>query len=121
MGDHIVLPHSNIDMEERNLGEASLLINKNEKRSISDKEVRKKAARNLANDFLSVEEVSLESRAYLVKTTLPSVVVALEQLMKEVKSREIPLNSTKQVLKPPDLVQRDKPNTSFDSINWLGK
>ena len=108
-------------MEEANLGEASLLINPNEKRSISAIDVGKREARNLANDFLSVDEVSLESRTYLVKTTLPSVVVALEQLMKEMKSREIPLNSTKQVLKRPDLVQRDKPNTTFDSINWLGK
>lgn len=105
---------------ENNLGSTSLLVDPNENRPISDIEVRKKTIRKIADEFLDVDEVSLESRAYLVKTTLPSVVVGLEQLIHEMKIRDIPLIARKQILKHPDQVQKDKPNSTFDSLNWLG-
>ena len=109
-------------MEDTNLDDTTSVIKKSkEKQHIIDNDIRAKAAKKLASDFLSVDEVSLESRTYLVKTTLPSVVIALDQLLKEMKYRNIAFNSTKQALEHPDVLQKDKPNTKFDSINWLGK
>ena len=106
-------------MEDAN--HTNLIINQPKKTQFNDSNIRAKAANKLANDFLSVDEISLEARAYLVKTTLPSVVIALEQLLKEMKCRNIPFTATKQALEHPDVIQKDKPITKFDAINWLGK
>jgi hypothetical protein len=107
-------------MDSQNLGSVDFLVDKNEKRPINEQELRKLAVLKLTNDFLAVDELSLESRTYLVKTTLPTVVIALEKLMKEMKTRNIPMDSRKQLLGKSDAIQHDKPVPVFDTINWLG-
>lgn len=71
-------------------------------------------------DFLNVCEESLETRTYLVKTTLPTVVMALDGLLKELSNRNINLNIIRKK-NDIDSVEKDQPNPIFDSLNWLAQ
>jgi hypothetical protein len=102
-----------------NLGSTAVVSDPNEKRNLSSEKLRHFYVEEMAKELLQVDEISLESRAYLVKTTLPNVVIALENLMKEMKSKNISLNATKQLAQQ-DKIQLDKPLQQFDSLNWIG-
>jgi glutamyl/glutaminyl-tRNA synthetase len=71
-------------------------------------------------DFLNVCEESLETRTYLVKTTLPTVVMALDGLLKELSNRNINLNIIRKK-NDIDSGEKDQPNPIFDSLNWLAQ
>ncbi|KAJ3214781.1 EF-hand calcium-binding domain-containing protein 5 [Dinochytrium kinnereticum] len=96
-----------------------------------DSDVRDMAVAALTNDFLTVSDLSLDLRAYLVETTLPTAVLALEKLIKEVERRRlledgakltpaggVALAAEDTTLEP----QPDKPlETTFNPINWLAQ
>lgn len=65
---------------------------------------------SMAQDFLDVSDAGLEFRAYLVESTLPTVVVALDKLLREVERRGL--------LDGEHVDANDRPK--FDPINWLG-
>ncbi|KAJ3333567.1 EF-hand calcium-binding domain-containing protein 5 [Blyttiomyces sp. JEL0837] len=103
----------------------------------------------LTNDFLNVADISLDLRAYLVETTIPTIVMALEKLLREADRRGFVENMTAtfhsgsklSLLKNVDHGgledeevaapaaeqvtldrQIDKPERSiFDPINWLAQ
>jgi hypothetical protein len=93
-------------------------VNQPNKSSQSDIKDRNIAISHVTDDFLNVTEESLETRAYMMKTTIPTVVMALEDLMKEMKNRDLEMQGIR--TKNPDKSQKDMPNSSFDSLNWLG-
>lgn len=68
------------------------------------------AVQSLSREFLDVSDHGIEIRAYLVDTTIPSVVMALDNLLREVERRGL--------LKD-DKAPSDRPK--FDAINWLGR
>ncbi|KAJ3371792.1 hypothetical protein HDU91_004937 [Kappamyces sp. JEL0680] len=103
------------------LGSLDVLSDPAEQRTTNSTEIRKAAVKRIADEFLAVDELSIESRSYLVKTTLPSVVVALEQLIQEMKTHDIPLNGRVEVLKSLDQTRKEPPVRKFDSINWLAQ
>lgn len=93
----------------------------NRRRAPTDNDVRRMAVNNLTLDWGIVnDEVSLESRTYLVKTTLPSVVISLENLMKEIQMKGLPLDNHRHVMGS-DNSQRDMLTQNFDTINWLAQ
>ncbi|KAJ3056146.1 EF-hand calcium-binding domain-containing protein 5 [Rhizophlyctis rosea] len=59
----------------------------------------------LANDFLDVPELSLDVRAYIVETTLPTLVLALEKLLKEEEVYRA-VFSSENVQSNPDMLQK---------------
>ncbi|EGF82528.1 hypothetical protein BATDEDRAFT_86689 [Batrachochytrium dendrobatidis JAM81] len=93
----------------------------------------------IAEQFLDVPEVSLEMRAYLVQTTLPTVVLSLEKLIIEVErrknlecdgidkslknecSRSIELADSQTTLDDATNMQYDLPKDRFDALNWLAQ
>ncbi|KAJ3101695.1 EF-hand calcium-binding domain-containing protein 5 [Phlyctochytrium planicorne] len=85
----------------------------------------------LTNDFLNVSDMSLDLRTYLVETTLPSTVLALEKLIKEVERRGLlqegaaltPAGGVALAAEDSALdIQPDKPLlTTFNPINWLAQ
>ena len=88
--------------------------------NLTDTQLRQISINAIADDFLKVQEVGLEERYYLVKTTLPSLVVSLEKLLKEMMRRNIHLESAKDEQDIPPAAESDVPKPNFDSINWLG-
>ncbi|KAI9014654.1 hypothetical protein BC832DRAFT_546037 [Gaertneriomyces semiglobifer] len=105
-----------------------------------DNEVQEIAIRALAHDFLNVPDLSLDLRAYMVETTLPTLIFALEKLLREVEkkhllgdgsdsggstlpaSRNAPTEKlTDQGLGTGLATQLDKPVEQFDCINWLAQ
>ncbi|KAJ3196481.1 EF-hand calcium-binding domain-containing protein 5 [Irineochytrium annulatum] len=99
-------------------------------RTAADKETRDFAISLLTNDFLNVPDASLELRAHLIETTLPTMVLALEKLIKEVERRDllkdgacnseggVALAAETSLLEP----QIDKPPESlFNPTNWLAQ
>ncbi|KAJ3417345.1 EF-hand calcium-binding domain-containing protein 5 [Chytridiales sp. JEL 0842] len=101
-----------------------------------DRDIKEMAVAAIAKDFLNTSEMSLEVRAYLVETTLPTIVMALERLLKEVDRRKLvemmerrePLQKVMSTLAPAAESgsslepQTDKPaDDTFDPINWLAQ
>ncbi|KAJ3186487.1 EF-hand calcium-binding domain-containing protein 5 [Gaertneriomyces sp. JEL0708] len=105
-----------------------------------DNEVQEIAIRALAHDFLNVPDLSLDLRAYMVETTLPTLIFALEKLLREVEkkhllgdgsdsggstlpaSRNAPTEKlTDQGIGTGLATQLDKPVEQFDCINWLAQ
>jgi type IV secretory pathway ATPase VirB11/archaellum biosynthesis ATPase len=64
----------------------------------------------LTREFLEVSDTSLEVRNYLVDSTIPTVVTALDNLLREVERRGL--------LEGDKKAGGDRPK--FDAINWLG-
>ncbi|KAI8821360.1 uncharacterized protein EV422DRAFT_496010 [Fimicolochytrium jonesii] len=106
--------------------------------SLLDSQIRDTAIKALANDFLNVPEIDLELRAYIVETTLPTLIIGLEKLLKEVERRDLVGNEDPQPSSKPSRweiddpnaaaeaaeetnVEVDKPRDQFDSINWLAQ
>ncbi|KAJ3023323.1 EF-hand calcium-binding domain-containing protein 5 [Thoreauomyces humboldtii] len=108
-------------------------------RSILDAELRDAATRALATNFLNVPDLDLDVRAYMVETTLPTLIYALEKLLREVERRNLIPTETGE-LKPSRetfaggrtadaapaadgaiVDQPDKPVEQFDAINWLAQ
>nr|KAJ3422327.1 EF-hand calcium-binding domain-containing protein 5 [Polyrhizophydium stewartii] len=113
----------------------------------SEGELRALAIAAIAEQFLDVPEVTLEMRAYLVQTTLPTVVVSLEKLICEIERRNLPLSEGMgteggdaggdgSVARPAPtdatagvgsagtktlVPQPDKPHERFDALNWLAQ
>ncbi|KAJ3045424.1 EF-hand calcium-binding domain-containing protein 5 [Rhizophlyctis rosea] len=82
-----------------------------------DEEIREMAIAALANDFLNVPEMSLDVRAYMVETTLPTLVLALERLLKEVGKRgmtEMPEPSTAEPKNPGKVEESWTPSREAD-------
>ncbi|KAJ3091931.1 EF-hand calcium-binding domain-containing protein 5 [Quaeritorhiza haematococci] len=83
----------------------------------------------LAHDFLEVSESNMEVRAYMADTTLPTVILALDKLLREVDRRNILSTESieadsKDAFAPAaDFLdyQFDKPPNSFDPLNWLAQ
>lgn len=71
------------------------------------------AIQSLSNEFLDVSDTSLETRTYLVATTLPVVVLGLDKLLREVEHRGLLSRENRQS------PTNNRPK--FDAINWLGK
>ncbi|KAI8800180.1 hypothetical protein BJ742DRAFT_881297 [Cladochytrium replicatum] len=62
--------------------------------SLSDSEIRNLAIRTLAQEFLQCSDLAVESRAYLVESTLPTAILALENLLREVEKRDLVVDET---------------------------
>ncbi|KAI9202222.1 uncharacterized protein BJ171DRAFT_628618 [Polychytrium aggregatum] len=93
-------------------------------RSWLDKDMREVVIRLLANDFLNVSDLSLDTRAYLVETALPALILALEKLLREAEKRNafstFPMPATGG--EDHSLVQPDRPNElPFSPLNWLAQ
>lgn len=86
---------------------------------LNDAEIFDLALDAMAAEYLVVDEKRMEARSYLVKTTLPSVVIALRQLLVEVVRRDA-LEKARSIVIPADDIQPDRPIVSFDSLRWLG-
>ncbi|KAJ3259794.1 EF-hand calcium-binding domain-containing protein 5 [Boothiomyces macroporosus] len=98
----------------------SLIASSRKDRHMNDYEIRYMAINQLADKFLeNVTEDGLETRAYLLTTTLPTVIYALEQLLKEMQKRNLSYESTKYLLVKKDALETDKPAEKFDCLNWL--
>jgi hypothetical protein len=80
------------------------------KLSTKDFDTQAMVIQSLTREFLDVPEKSLEVRSYLVDKTIPTVVLALDNLLREVEKRGL--------LKGSQNVEGDRPK--FDAINWLG-
>jgi hypothetical protein len=65
---------------------------------------------SLTRDFLDVPDTSLEVRSYLVDTTIPIVVMALDNLLREAEKRGLVEGD----------IKTDVDRPKFDAINWLG-
>ncbi|KAI9095120.1 hypothetical protein DFS34DRAFT_626735 [Phlyctochytrium arcticum] len=100
--------------------------------TLLDHNIRDLAIKTLANDFLNVADADLDLRAYMIETTLPTLVCALEQLLGEViKRAQNNGEDLMKVMRPktskPDIhvdelgPQADKPAERLDSINWLAQ
>ncbi len=74
----------------------------------------------MLQQYLKVDDNSIETRKYLLECTLPTVVMGLEKLLKELMGRQFILDKTKFEVSKRDRIQVDKPFTSFDSLNYLG-
>ncbi|KAI8847123.1 hypothetical protein BC829DRAFT_397252 [Chytridium lagenaria] len=117
--DHVV----DVEREAGGAGVKNLGVQKDivERSSPLDSEVRDLAVATLTNDFLNVADLSLDLRAYLVETTLPSAVLALEKLIREVERRRL-LEDDAQLTPAGGTPQPDKPlETTFNPINWLAQ
>ncbi|KAJ3324094.1 EF-hand calcium-binding domain-containing protein 5 [Boothiomyces sp. JEL0866] len=100
----------------------TLIASSRKDRHLNDYEIRDMAINQIADKFLeNVTEDGLETRAYLITTTLPTVIYALEQLLKEMQTRKLSYESTKYLLVKKDDLETDKPAESFDCLNWLGR
>ncbi|KAI8901952.1 hypothetical protein BC833DRAFT_575684 [Globomyces pollinis-pini] len=99
----------------------NLIADTRDVRKLTDSQINLLAIDKIAAEFLVVDDDNLETRHYLIKTTLPTVVIALEQLLKELNTKGIPLNASKHTLDKDDAIQADKPVSKFDSLNWLGQ
>ncbi|KAJ3315402.1 EF-hand calcium-binding domain-containing protein 5 [Boothiomyces sp. JEL0838] len=100
----------------------SLIASSRKDRHMNDYEIRYMAINQLADKFLeNVTEDGLETRAYLLTTTLPTVIYALEQLLKEMQKRNLSYESTKYLLVKRDALETDKPAEKFDCLNWLAQ
>ncbi|KAH6597012.1 hypothetical protein BASA50_004770 [Batrachochytrium salamandrivorans] len=97
----------------------------------------------LAEQFLNAPEASLEMRAYLVQTTLPTLVLSLEKLIHEIEQRMLITNNPKEAeqvnysdskgdfrasisnsettLNSPSHSQPDMPVERFDALQWLAQ
>lgn len=75
----------------------------------------------LAQEFLTNENVDVETRAYLLESVFPVLCVSLEKLLIEIDRRKIIERDEKPtefvVERTHNAIPRDVP---FDSINWLG-
>jgi hypothetical protein len=88
---------------------------------LTAEEVREITISSIADQFLDANDMSIETRAYLLKTTLPTVVLGLENLMKEMDKQGIPKYAIRSQISPNNLLQPDKPAGIFDALNWLGQ
>ncbi|KAJ1556026.1 EF-hand calcium-binding domain-containing protein 5 [Cladochytrium tenue] len=89
----------------------------------------------VANDFLAVADINLETRAFLVETVMPTVIISLEKLLIEAEKQgmldgrdgalrgEIGKTVAPAAEKPSlESQQRDRPKTStFEPVNWLAQ
>lgn len=89
----------------------------------NEQSVREFAIQSLANDFLDVSDGNLDFRAYLVETTLPTVIIAMEKLLENVEKRNDIINSMTEVSSSssPGSNSLSSSKSSFDPLNWLGK
>jgi len=75
----------------------------------------------LAQEFLTNDNVDLETRAYLLESVFPILCVSLEKLLMEIDRRKIIEREEEPsefvVERTHNAIPRDVP---FDSINWLG-
>ena len=67
----------------------------------------------LANDFLDVAESGIEFRTFLVGTTLPTLVEAIDKLLREVDRRGL--------LSKSDKIGINHDVKPFDPINWIAQ
>ncbi|KAL7752608.1 hypothetical protein RI367_002142 [Sorochytrium milnesiophthora] len=76
----------------------------------------------VAHEFLSMPnlDASVEQRAYLVESTLPTVILALEKLLIEV-SRGVDDPARVEDARKSFHLQPDNIPLTFDPINWLGQ
>jgi hypothetical protein len=88
---------------------------------LDDVEVRYLVIDEIVQQYLDVEDVSVETRKYLVDKTLPTVVLGLECLLKELVQKNLEFNSKNYSISKQDLIQTDKPSYSFDSLNFLAQ
>ncbi|KAI8929228.1 hypothetical protein BC831DRAFT_6174 [Entophlyctis helioformis] len=142
----VTLPHPSVAdaPEDVDIGSIeNLLEQSREERLPSATRIRELAITAIANQFLDVPEVNLEMRAFLVQTTLPTVVLALERLLMEIERRNVQQPAETEAdagrhqsagsrggeagtsapaaeLDTVD-VQLDKPQEKFDAINWLAQ
>ncbi|TPX60278.1 hypothetical protein SpCBS45565_g07556 [Spizellomyces sp. 'palustris'] len=88
--------------------------------TLLDTDIRDLAIKTLASDFLNVSDANVPLRAYLVETTLPACVLAMEALIKNVlKGNQLESDGTICPLKADE--KNEKQEESFDSINWLAQ
>ncbi|KAJ3276598.1 EF-hand calcium-binding domain-containing protein 5 [Terramyces sp. JEL0728] len=100
----------------------SLIASSRKDRHLNDYEIRDIAINQIADRFLeNVTDDGLETRAYLITTTLPTVIYALEQLLKDMQKRNLNYESTKYQLISKDMLENDKPAETFDCLNWLAQ
>lgn len=108
-------------------------------RSLLDTEITSVAIKTLANEFLNVPGLDLDLRAWIVDTTLPTVLIALEKLLRQVEKKHLvgtragkegdetaPHARSSNEHAIPSAAEGlpqepDKPIERFDSINWLGE
>ncbi|KAI8589353.1 hypothetical protein BDZ88DRAFT_489077 [Geranomyces variabilis] len=101
-------------------------------RTSLDSEIRNAALSALADDFLAVPDMDLSMRAYMLETALPTLLFALEKLLREVERRKLvggaedaeKQEGGQELAKAADdglEPQNDKPKDQFDSINWLAQ
>ncbi|KAI8915257.1 hypothetical protein DFJ77DRAFT_461843 [Powellomyces hirtus] len=116
-------------------------------RTALDSEIHDAAIKALAAEFLNVPDLDLELRAYMVETTLPTLIFALEKLLREAEKRSlverdgaggggkdpsvVELKPSREMFGGKDGAtapaadglppQPDKPQDQFDSINWLAQ
>jgi hypothetical protein len=80
----------------------------------------------LADDFLEGSNFTIETRMYIIEKVLPTIVLALEGLLTEVQRKELldetgGLKFATRVNQKRDLgLEKDQPESKFDSVNWLG-
>lgn len=87
---------------------------------LTDSQIRSLAINHIADEFLNVDEKNIETRTYMMKSTLPTVVIALENLLKEMQKRNLAFDSIKSNIDVMNELEIDKPCASFDSLNFLG-
>lgn len=86
--------------------------------NLTDKQVRILAIDSVVDEFLTVSEINLDERIFLLETTLPSLVIASERLLREIERRQV--NSLSIATSVAIAGESDKPNPKFNPINWLG-
>ncbi|KND00024.1 uncharacterized protein SPPG_04370 [Spizellomyces punctatus DAOM BR117] len=94
--------------------------------TLLDKDIRDLAIKTLASDFLNVSDANVALRAYLVETTLPACVLAMEALIKNVlKGNRLESDGTLLPLEPDEKDgkqdNKEKQKDTIDSINWLAQ
>ncbi|KAI9328768.1 hypothetical protein DFJ73DRAFT_964407 [Zopfochytrium polystomum] len=106
----------------------------------SGRDYRDVAMAVLTNDFLNANDMSLEIRAYLVDSVIPTIIVSLDKLLKEAEKKGLLSDPAQGEIPPPVIGDRasvslapaaerpsldpqpDRPkDSSFDPINWLGQ
>lgn len=81
----------------------------------------------LADDFLEGSNFTIETRMYVIDHVLPTIVLALEGLLTEVQRNDLVdetggLKINQKVDKKRELgIEKDKPESKFNSVNWLGR
>ncbi|KAJ3388842.1 EF-hand calcium-binding domain-containing protein 5 [Lobulomyces angularis] len=85
--------------------------------------LRDLAVQTLTYDFLDVTDAGLDFRAYLVETTLPSVIVAIDKLLQEVERRNL---VNENIFSNDGTDDENKSNLRcqrpiFDPLNWLAQ